>query len=282
MVKPSACREAVGLIQAELKLSERMACRALGVSRGSMRYKSVRPVPTKLLNRLKELAGKYPRRGYRHLYRMLRREKVVINHKRVFRLYSLEGLSVRTKRRRRLSAGPRVPLTPASGPMQRWSMDFVSDVTMNGRRFRIFTLIDDFSRKAIATLVDTSFSGARLAREFDALREVHGLPQAIVCDNGPEFTSKALDVWAHERKVELHFIQPGKPTQNAFVESFNGRIRAECLNATHFTDLENARSVIEAWRHDYNNDRPHSSLGGLTPFEYERENSTRGLTQRVA
>lgn len=282
MVTPAVCRKAVGLVQAELKLSQRQACRALGVSRTSMRYQSVRPAPTALLEKLKSLASKYPRRGYRHLHRVLRRGGERINHKRVYRLYRVEGLAVRTKQRRRLAGGPRAPLPVPTAPGERWSMDFVSDVTMGGKRFRIFTLIDDFSRRAIATVVGTSFSGGRLARLFDSLGGFHGLPSVLVCDNGPEFTSKALDIWAADRDVTLSFIQPGKPTQNAFIESFNGRLRAECLNATWFTDLDHAREIIEAWRNDYNNDRPHSSLGGLTPVEYERESSTRGLTQQVA
>lgn len=282
MVKPTVCRQAVGLIRAELKMSERQACRALGVSRASMRYQSVRPVPTALLDKLKALASKYPRRGYRHLHRVLRRTGVRVNHKRVYRLYSVEGLAVRTKRRRRLAAGPRAPIPLPTGPGQRWSMDFVSDVTMAGKRFRIFTLIDDFSRKSIATVVGTSFSGVRLARLFDSLGGIHGRPQVLVSDNGTEFTSKALDTWSAENGVTMHFIQPGKPTQNAFIESFNGRLRAECLNATWFTDLEHARRAIDAWQHDYNHERPHSSLGDLTPIEYERANSTRGLTQPVA
>lgn len=281
MVRPAVCREAVGLVQAELKLSERQACLALGVSRSSLRYQSVRPIPTRLIARIKELAGQRPRWGYRKLWELLKRDGEKVNHKRVYRLYRAEGLMVRTKRRRRLAAAPRVVRPEPTRPNQRWSMDFVSDVTANGKRFRIFTLIDDFSRKAIAALVGTSFSGVRLARLLDSLGGMHGLPSVLVCDNGPEFTSNALDQWAHKNKVTLSFIRPGKPIENAFVESFNGRLRDECLNVQWFTDVQHAADIVEAWKHDYNNVRPHSSLDGQTPSEYERA-FTQGLTQRVA
>jgi putative transposase len=160
-------------------------------------------------------------------------------------------------------------------------MDFVSDITVNGRRFRVFAIVDDFTRQCVALVVDTSFSGARLARILRELGEDVGLPQMIVCDNGPEFTSKALDQWAFASKVQLHFIRPGKPVENAYCESFNGKFRDECLNAQWFIDLNDAREKIDAWRNDYNNVRPHSSLDGRTPAEYERDFNS-GLTQRVA
>lgn len=281
MVTPAVCRQAVGLVQAELKMSQRQTCRALGVSRASMRYQSVRPVPTELLARLKELASQRPRWGYRQLHRMLRRDGELVNHKRVYRLYRAEGLSVRTKRRKRMAAAPRLALAAPTRPNERWSMDFVSDVTESGRRFRIFTLVDDFTRRCVALVVDTSLSGARLARELSERGARVGLPTTLVCDNGPEFTSKAMDQWAFANKVKLHFIRPGKPTENAFIESFNGKLRNECLNATWFADLDDARRVIAAWRDDYNDVRPHSSLDGLTPSEYERA-FNQGLTQRVA
>jgi putative transposase len=281
MVRPAVCRQAVGLVQAELEMSQRQACRALGVSRSSMRYQSIRPVPTELLEKLKALASRWPRRGYRYLYTLLRREGRRINHKRVYRLYRAEGLTVRTKRRKRMAAAPRLALPPPSRPNERWSMDFVSDVTANGRRFRVFAIVDDFTRKSIALVVDSSFSGARLARELRELGARDGLPTTLVCDNGPEFTSKALDQWAFGSKVTLHFIRPGKPTENAFIESFNGRFRDECLNAQWFNDLDDARRVIAAWRNDYNDVRPHSSLDGRTPSEYERD-FNHGLSKRVA
>jgi putative transposase len=274
MVRPAVRREAVGLVQAELKLSQRKACRALGFSRTSARYQSHRPVPVELLAKLKAHAAKRPRFGYRRLHLLLVREGEQVNHKKVYRLYKQEGLSVRTKKRKRMVAVPREVLPPPTRPRERWSMDFLSDVTMNGRRFRVFAIVDDFTRKCVALIVDTSFTGARLARTLRELGASAGLPSMIVCDNGPEFTSKALDQWAFTAKVKLHFIRPGKPTENAFIESFNGKFRDECLNAQWFTDLDHARRDIDAWRDDYNDVRPHSSLDGQTPTEYERAFTT--------
>lgn len=282
MVKPTARRQAVGWLQAEFNVSERKACRALGASRTSHRYESIKPAPTELLEKLRAHATARPRWGYRRLHLLLRRGGDLVNHKRVYRLYRAEGLSVRTKRRRRMAASPRTVLPPATRPNERWSMDFVSDVTESGRRFRVFTVVDDFTRKCVALEVDTSFSGERLARILRALGAGESVFPMLVSDNGPEFTSKAMDQWAFAKKVPLHFIRPGKPTENAYAESFNGKFRDECLNAQWFGDLDHARQLIAAWRDDYNDVRPHSSLDGLTPSEYEREITQRGLAQRVA
>lgn len=204
-----------------------------------------------------------------------------MNHKRVYRLYRLEGLSVRTKRRRRMVAAPRAVLAPPTKPNQRWSMDFVSDVTEGGRRFRVLTIVDDFSRRCVALVTETSFTGLRVGRALDEAI-VQSPPETIVMDNGPEFTSKALDQWAYQRRVKLHFIRPGKPVENAYVESFNGRFRDECLNSNWFADVLEARSLIDSWRTDYNQLRPHSSLDGLSPEEYEASFNQRRLPQRVA
>ncbi len=280
MVKPTVFRQAVGYVQAEFGFSVRRACRIIGLSRSSWSYASRRPEPKVLLEKLKEHAAKRPRFGYRRLHVLLRREGLEVNHKCVYRLYKAQGLSVRTKHRKRMAAAPRLVLAPVTAPNERWSMDFVSDSFIDGRRFRVFTLVDDFSRKCITLYVDRSISGGRLARLLDELGAIYGLPKMIVCDNGPEFISKALDQWAHKNGVTLHFIRPGKPVENAYAESFNGKFRDECLNANWFVGLDDARQTIEAWRQDYNEVRPHSSLGDLTPIEYERANS--GLTQRVA
>lgn len=261
-------------------MSARRACAVVGLARSSWSYASRRPEPKELVEKLKALASKRPRFGYRRLHLLLRREGHGVNHKRVYRLYKAEGLSVRTKRRKRMAAAPRTVLPPATKPNERWSMDFVSDALLTGRRFRVFTLVDDFTRKCVALHVDSGISGGRIARLFDELGASVGLPSMLVCDNGPEFTSKALDQWAYKNNVTLHFIRPGKPVENAYAESFNGKFRDECLNTAWFVSLDDARRQIEAWRQDYNEVRPHSSLGGLTPMEYERANS--GLTQRVA
>jgi len=215
--------------------------------------------------RLKVLAEQYPRYGCPLLHAMLRQEGLVLNRKRTYRIYIEEQLQVRTKRRKKLTR-PRVPMLVPSRPNERWSVDFVSDQLADGRRFRVLNVVDDFSRECVGQLVDTSISGARMARFLSELGRP--LPKTIVCDNGPELTCKAMFFWAHDHRVKLHFIQPGKPTQNAFVESFNGRFREGCLNQHWFRSLEHARAVIERWHVHYNEERPHSSLQFMTPAAF--------------
>ena len=280
MVRPAAFRLAVGLVMKEFDLSLRRACRVLGFNRSSWHYQSRRVEPKGLVARLRALASKRPRWGYRMLHLMLRREGHVVNHKRVYRLYKMEGLAVRQKLRKRMAAIARTVLPAPSAPNERWSMDFVSDVTATGRRFRIFAVVDDFTREVLTLVVDTSIGGLRVCRELALIAAVRGLPQLIVMDNGPEFTGKALDAWAYQVGVKLHFIRPGKPVENAYVESFNGKLRNECLNQHWFVDLDDARRIIEAWRIDFNEVRPHSSLDGMTPKEYAAANA--GLTSQVA
>lgn len=194
-----------------------------------------------------------------------------MNHKRVYRLYRDEGLSVRRRGRKRVAREVRLPLPAPIGPNELWSLDFVSDALAWGRRIRLLCVIDAFTRESLAIEVDTSLSGQRVACVLDrVIAERDQAPVEIVLDNGPELTSKALDQWAYERGVHLRFIEPGKPVQNAFVESFNGRLRDECLNEHWFLTLADARRLIEDWRMDYNRTRPHSSLGNLTPLEYRR------------
>jgi putative transposase len=263
-----------------MALSERRACKAIGVSRTCIRYRSVRKEPTALIAKLRELATERPRFGYRGLYRLLRRRGHKVNHKRVYRLYKREGLHIRVRRRKRFAASPRVEPAKPTRPLQCWSMDFVSDHLVNGRRFRILTIVDQFSRRCPGALVETSIPGARVASFLDELAALSGGYPAMICvDNGPEFISNALDQWATERGVKLHFSRPGKPVDNAFVEAFNGRLRDECLNANWFNSIPDARRLIESWVKDYNEERPHSALGGLTPIEYERKQVQ---TSRVA
>ena len=221
-----------------------------------------------LCERLLELARERPRYGYRRLHVLLRREGYEVNHKRIHRLYRREGLMVRRRRRKRIAAGKRVPLPTPSRANERWSLDFVSDQLADGRVFRTLNIVDDFTRECHAIEVDISLSGQRLVRVLEALCKEHGRPRAVVMDNGPELTSKAVDAWAYRNGVELRFIQPGKPVQNAYVESFNGKFRDECLNEHWFASLDEAREVIEDWRQDYNQVRPHSSLGDLTPEQF--------------
>jgi len=273
MVTPTARRRVVGYLQQAFGMSERRACRATGQCRATQRYEPKREEPARLRAVLLELAKEKPRYGYRFLHRLLRRRGFRVNHKRVYRIYRLEGLSLRSRRRRRRhAASPREAAQRPHRPGQRWSMDFVHDHLASGRRFRILTLVDDYSRRSPGILADWSINGERVTRFLDEVAAMVGLPETIVVDNGPEFVSNALDRWAFDKGVKLHFIRPGKPTENAFIESFNGRLRDECLNANWFDSLDHARELLAAWWHDYNHERPHSALGGLSPIEYEQEN----------
>ena len=249
-------------------VSERRACRVIGFSRSSAWYQPKGRDDEVLRSELKRLAERYPRYGYPTLHDMLKAEGKVINPKRTYRIYREEGLQVRTNKRKKLIR-PRVPMVVPGAVNQRWSMDFVSDQLANGRRFRVLNVVDDFSRESVLQLVDFSISGSRVGRELDQLSRK--LPKTIVCDNGPEFTSKALFFWAKRAGVKLHFIQPGKPTQNAFVESFNGKFRDYCLNLNWFASLEDARQQVEIWRNHYNHVRPHRSLGKKPPAVFAEE-----------
>ena len=252
----------------EGQLSERHACGLIGMSRGSWRYRKRKRDDARLRARLLELAAERPRFGYRRLYRMLRREKWVVNHKRVYRLYREERLAMRQRKSRRFRAEARVPLALPTQANQMWTMDFTRDSLANGRKFRTLNLMDGYTREALWIEVDTSLPGVRVVQVLERVAQQRGSPTAIQVDNGPEFISRAVDQWAYANDVALHFIEPGKPVQNAFIESFNGKFRDECLSQSWFTSLEDARQIIDAWRMDYNTARPHSSLGYLTPEEY--------------
>ncbi len=212
-------------------LSERRACRLLGMTGSSYRYTVRRQQPAGLRERLRELGQERRRFGYRRLTVLLRREGWAVNHQRVYRLYREEGLGVRRRKRKRIGAVERQPLAIPTRPNERWSMDFISDALSEGRKFRSLNLVDDFTRECLSAEVDTSIPGARVVRLLEGLAEQRGLPQTLVMDNGPEFAGQALDVWAYERGVNLHFIEPGKPVQNAFIESFNGPAGRDETNA---------------------------------------------------
>jgi putative transposase len=259
----------------EWAMSERRACGLADVCRATVRYQPRRAEDESVRQRLRELAALRKRFGYRRLGVLLRREGVVVNHKRVYRLYREEGLSLRRRKRKRLTSEGRGPGELANGPDEVWSLDFVSDCTAQSRRLKLLTIVDTFTRESLAIEVDTSISGERVARVLDRVIGERGAqPDEIVMDNGPEMTSRALDQWAYERGVRLRFIAPGKPVQNCFIESFNGRLRDECLNQHWFWSLTDARQIIETWRLDYNRARPHSALGGLTPEEYRLGTTT--------
>jgi putative transposase len=253
--------------------SQRRACRLLGLAPKVYRYRSRRQDDGALRARLRSLALARRRFGYWRLYLVLRREGVVVNHKKVYRIYVEEKLTVRKRGGRKRALGTRAPLSVPEGRNQRWSLDFVSDALRDGRRFRVLAVVDDFTRESLALIVDTSLSGTRVARELDRLIEVRGRPSSIVSDNGTELTSRAMLRWQLETGVGWHYIQPGKPQQNGFIESFNGRLRDECLNETLFSNMSEARRIIEAWRVDYNTERPHTSLNGLTPNEFASRSS---------
>ena len=252
----------------ERSYSQRRACSLVGLDRKTYRYASRRPADDAIRKRLRELASERRRFGYRRLHILLRREGIEVNHKKLVRLYREERLTVHKRGGRKRALDTPAPMTIPQGSNQRWSLDFVSDSLVDGRRFRILCVIDDFSRECLATVADNSISGARVARELDRIAGVRGYPCMVVSDNGIELTSNAILQWQGERSVAWHYIAPGKPMQNGFVESFNGRLRDECLNEHLFRSYGHAREVIARWRHDYNNHRPHTSLNGLTPKEF--------------
>lgn len=217
---------------------------------------------------MREIAEKRRRFGSPRICVMLRRAGWHVNHKKVERLYAEEKLALRRRKRRKKFVGPRVPLPVPTRPNQQLAMDFVEDRLTSGRKIRVLTMVDTFSRVNPALEVDTSIGGRRVVRVLDRHIERHGAPEAITIDNGTEFDSKAMDEWAFKNKVRLDFIRPGKPNENAYGESFNSRFRDECLNENLFETLDEARRIIEAWRVDYNEERPHSSLENLTPKEF--------------
>lgn len=268
----TARREAVTRLLEHAGVSERRALGLVGLHRSVRHYQRQRDDGA-LRERLRSLAGKRPRWGYRRLHILLAREDVRVNWKRVYRVYREEGLTVRRRRRKRIAV-PRQPMPIPQAMNERWSMDFVHDMLHNGRRIRMLNVVDDCTRECLAIETDTSLPGSRVIEVLERLRDQRGLPHAIVADNGPEFAGRALDQWAHERGLKIDYIRPGKPVDNAFVESFNGRFRDECLNESWFLSLNEAREAIEAWREDYNEVRPHSALGGRSPSEYARHIST--------
>jgi putative transposase len=259
---------AVSRIRESLGLSERRACLLVDISSSVYRYQPKPDNDDFVRQRLRELAEERKRFGSPRLHIMLKREGLVINHKRTERLYREEGLALRRKRRRKGAAGTRMIIPLPQRTNERWSMDFVTDSIVNGRRFRALAIVDDYSRECPAIEVDTSLGGRRVVGVLNKLAEIRGLPEVITIDNGPEFAGCALDEWAYRNEVKLNFIRPGKPIDNAYIESFNGRFRDECLNTNWFISLKHARDIIEDWRQDYNEVRPHSSLKGATPKEY--------------
>jgi putative transposase len=270
MVTPAAKREAVVHLCSAFEVSERRACSVLGADRASVRYRSRRPDDAALRMRLRELAAQRRRFGYRRLHILLTREGLVMNHKKLRRLYREERLQVRRRSGRKRALGTRAPIALPQGSNQRWSLDFASDALSDGRRFRILVIVDDFTRECLALIADTSLPGLRVVRELDAVIAARGRPAMCVSDNGTELTSMAILGWSQQRQVEWHYIAPGKPQQNAFAESFIGRLRDELLNETLFGSLSHAREALAIWKDDYNTVRPHSGVGNLPPVAYAK------------
>lgn len=265
MVPPAVKREAVAHLKTQFGLSERRACQIAGADRKTVRYQSQRRPDPALRGRLRDLANERRRFGYRRLFVLLRREGEPSGINRIYRLYREEGLTVRKRKARRKALGTRAPILMEARANARWSLDFVHDQFACGRRFRVLNVVDDVTRECLAAIPDTSISGRRVARELTALVERRGKPGMIVSDNGTELTSNAILRWCAEHNIEWHYIAPGKPMQNGFVESFNGRMRDEFLNETLFRNITHARDLIAAWVKDYNTERPHSALGYQTP-----------------
>jgi putative transposase len=268
MVTPAVKREAVAHLRTSHEMSERRACRTIGAERMTVRYRSRRPDDVRLRERLVALARERRRFGYRRLLIFLRREGFVVNHKRLFRIYREERLMVKRRGGRKRALGTRTPMPVPAQPHDLWVLDFVSDQLVSGRRFRILAVYDVCTRRCLLAIADFSLTGVRVARELDLLIAGHGKPGTVGSDNGTELTSNAILSWTAERGVDWHYIDPGKPTQNAFIESFNGRLRDEFLNETLFGSLDGARAALEEWRRDYNTVRPHSRIGWLTPAVY--------------
>lgn len=270
MVSPQVRRQAVDALRMERGFGITRACGLIGISRSLYGYRSRRLADAELAERIGELAAQKRRYGYRRIHVLLRREGWAVNRKRTYRVYREAGLAVRRRKRKRVGPFERRPLPKPTSLNVSWSMDFVADGLVGGRKLRCLTLVDDCSRECLAIEVDTSINGRRVVAVLERLADVRGLPDSITVDHGPEFEGQVLDAWAYQRGVTLNFIRPGKPVENAYIESFNGRFRDECLNEHWFLTLQHARGVIERWRIEYNTERPHGSLGDLTPEEYAR------------
>ena len=267
-MKPRLRRELAEWAEEAHQLSQRRASRLIPVDRMTLRYEHHRDPQEALRVRLRELAGSRVRYGYRRLTVLLKREGWEVNAKRIYRIYTEEGLIVRTQKRKQRAQRQRVPLGQAARPNHKWSMDFVLQRLPDGRWIRVLTVVDQFTRECLTLFADTALSGEKVAAALDKVVALRGTPQSITVDNGTEFASKAMDLWAYKNGVHLDFIRPGKPVENGYIESFNGKLRDECLNVEVFFTLADARRKLALWRHDYNHHRPHSALADRTPNEF--------------
>ena len=263
-MKPAQKRAAAQFFRVGFRVSKRRTCRLAGGTRSICRYRNQAADQTALRLRLRDLAAKRVRDGYRRLHVLLRRAGWLVNHKRIYRLTREEGLGIRVKRRKKVASVPSILPPPATQPFEQWSLDFLSDRLADGRRFRVLTIVDTVSRVSPAIAVGVSLTGERIVAVLERLKRTTGMPERIAIDNGPEFISKAF-AWAYRNGVQVEFSRPGKPTDNAVAESFNGHFRAECLDCHWFVSLEEARHTFEVWRLDDNTERPHQALGQETP-----------------
>ena len=247
--------------------NQRKACKLVGINRSVARYTKLKINDEELTNKIKQIAYEKRRFGYRRIHLLLKREGFQVNHKKVFRIYQLCGLKVIKRGGRKRALGVRKAMSNPEKINQKWSLDFVHDALFDGRRIRLMTIVDDYTRECLKIVVDTSLSGIRVKRELDKIIEERGKPEAIQSDNGTEFTSNVILKWSEEKQINWIYIQPGKPYQNGIIESFNGKLRDECLNENLFLNLRDAERIIENWRLDYNQKRPHTALGGRTPNE---------------
>ena len=257
-------------VQGEYGVSERHSCRLIGLVRSTMRYRAHGRDDSALRLRIKELAKTYVRYGYKRIHTLLLREGWRVNHKRVYRIYLEEELSLRTKKKKKRASHARVPLPMPSGMNERWTMDFVADRLEDGRRFRALTVLDMYTRESLAVVPGFSLTGEHVVTYLERIRKERGAPRSIQVDNGSEFYSRAMDTWAYRHGIQIEFIRPGKPTDNGHIESFNGKLRDECLNVNLFFSLSDAQNKLEQWRKNYNEIRPHSALGGMPPSEYAK------------
>lgn len=267
MVTPQARKTSTKWLIENYDFSQRKACMLVGVQRSTARYQSKKPDESALVEKIKSIAYEKKRFGYRRIYLLLRKEKIQINHKKVFRIYKACGLKVLKRGGRKRALGVRGLAFRATRPNQNWSLDFVHDALSDGRKIRLLTIIDEFTRECLQIAVDTSLNGRRVSKELERLIEQRGKPERIKSDNGTEFTSNAVLRWCTDNNICWHYIQPGKPYQNGNIESFNGKLRDECLNENWFLGLQEAQRIVEKWREDYNFSRPHSALQGRTPRE---------------
>jgi putative transposase len=268
VVSPQAKRKAMQALVEQYKTSQRKACQLVSLHRSVGRYISKPKENGLLKEKIIAHADERKRFGYRRIHILLKKEGFEVNHKRVYRLYKETGLKVLKRGGRKRSLGSRAPLKSGEKPNARWSLDFVSDGLANGRKIRVLTIVDDFTRECLKMVVDTSLNGMRLVRELSELVLEKGAPESILSDNGTEFTSNAVLKWCQDNRINWQYIQPGKPMQNGYIESFNGKLRDECLNENWFLSLQEAKQIIEKWRLDYNQQRPHTSLKGLSPQQF--------------